>query len=166
MKDNILAVYDDDTNLKLASIIKLNHMTVVSDTELAENLNTSKQNLSNYRRDNRIPYSMLCEICLNKNININWLLDRNKIYSPDDFSRQITKTVNAQNIYLERKNKGFRKYKNLNKRPGYAWAGPSGIIACIAFIIWILTICHDINTKLQKENKELKEKIELMKKTK
>ncbi len=162
MKDNILAVYDDDTNLKLASLIKLNSKIVVTDTEIAEHLNTSKQNLSNYRRDNRIPYSMLCELCLSKNININWLLDRKKIYSHDDFKKQIATTENAQDIYLERENKGFHKYKNLSKRTG-GMSIISAAIVILFILILLLGVAYFKIEKLTNENKELKQTIELMK---
>ncbi|WP_304545980.1 hypothetical protein [Sulfurimonas microaerophilic] len=72
--EDVTYEFDDELERKLASIVKEDGLSKAKDLEIAEALGLKPQNYSNKRRRGIVPLKNIVELCLRKNININWVL--------------------------------------------------------------------------------------------
>ena len=70
--------FDAELERKLASITAEDGLTEVTDKDIAKELGLSAQNYSTRLTKNRLPLKYIVDLCLSKNVNINWVLYSNQ----------------------------------------------------------------------------------------
>lgn len=108
---------------KLESIYAENGKTSVNAQDIAKDMGMSPSHFSQYRQEKKIPYKYLLPYCLDKHVNINWVLDSNASFALEEvFTKYVKKWTMCRSDIVGR-NEG--KY-------GKDWEGIESVLSVIS----------------------------------